>query len=76
MLGEHEPIARDFMKHYRTKLLHVIDFDYDSFGQFGAKGWPAYVLANGKGEVVAQTVGLGGSGGDFGKFRVLRGIRG
>lgn len=57
--GETEAIARDFRKHYRSRIPHLVDFDYDSFEQFGAKGWPAYVIARHDGEVIAQFIGIG-----------------
>ncbi len=69
LLGENEAIARDFMKHYRSSVPHVLDFDYDSFEQFGARSWPAYVIASHEGEVVAQTIGIGRARTEVDKFR-------
>jgi hypothetical protein len=69
LLGENEAIATDFMKHYRSGALHVLDFRYRSFRDLGANSWPYYVFADRDGTVVFQTVSMGRGFADLVRFR-------
>ena len=57
--GENETIVSDSARHFRSRVLHVVDFDYESARSFQAGSWPTYVLADAEGQVVAQILGLG-----------------
>ncbi len=73
--GENETIASDYLRHYRSRILHVLDFDYQSARSFVARGWPTYVLADAQGEIVAHAVGLGGGRAAIAKWQaVLEGV--
>ncbi|MEW6742164.1 MAG: hypothetical protein AB1486_05350 [Planctomycetota bacterium] len=58
LLGENEAIARDYMKHYRSSVLHVLDFKYESVEPFEAGGWPTYVVVDAQGLIVEHAIGL------------------
>jgi len=69
LMGENESIMRDYAKHYRSDILHVLDFSYQSLRDFRATSWPAYVLADASGEIIVQTIGMGRGSTEVDKFR-------
>ncbi len=67
--GENEAAVMDYLKHYRSKGIGLIDFRYEvSRQQFRAPGWPVTMVIGADGTVVYHNIGASR---DDGKIREI-----